>query len=178
MTWEKIKKKILQFKISKAPGPDGLHPRLLKELAQQISQPLETIFQLSLKEGKVPTDWEQGEITAIHKKGSRRTAGNYRPVSPTCILCKIMESLLRETIIDHMCENSLFSKYQYGFINRRSTTLQLLFVIDEWTEILDPLRGHNRCSLSRLWRPSTRFPARACCINFRHMASAAIWTTG
>ena len=137
ITWEKIKKKILQLKISKAPGPDGLHPRLLKELAQQISQPLETIFQLSLKEGKVPTDWKQGEITAIHKKGSRRTAGNYRPVSLTCILCKIMESLVREPIIDHMCENSLFSKYQYGFINRRSTTLQLLFVLDEWREILD-----------------------------------------
>ena len=48
-----------------------------------------------------------------------------------------MESLVRETIIDHMRENSLFSKYQYGFINRRSTTLQLLFVLDEWTEILD-----------------------------------------
>ena len=118
------KKKILHLKISKAPGPDGLHPRLLKELAQHISQPLETIIQLSLREGKVPTDWKQGEITAIHKKGSRWTAGNYRPVSPTCILCKIMESLVRETITDHMHENSLFSKYQYGFINRRSTTLQ------------------------------------------------------
>ena len=137
ITREEIKKKILQLKISKTPGPDGLHPRLLKEMAQQISQSLETIFQLSLKDGKVPTDWKQGEFTAIHKKGSRRTAGNYRPVSLTCLLCKIMESLVRETIIDHMRENSLFSKYQYGFINRRSTTLQLLFVLDEWTEILD-----------------------------------------
>ena len=48
-----------------------------------------------------------------------------------------MESLIRETIIDHMRSNKLFSKYQYGFINRRSTTLQLLYVLDEWTEILD-----------------------------------------
>ena len=134
---ERIKKKILQLKVSKAPGPDGLHPRLLKELAQQLATPLEVIFQLSLSQGKVRSDWTKGEITAIHKKGSRRSAGNYRPVSLTCITCKIMESLIRETIIDHMRNNKLFSKYQYGFINRRSTTLQLLYVLDEWTEILD-----------------------------------------
>ena len=134
---EKIKKKLLELKISKAPGPDGLHPRLLKELAAQLSEPLESIFQLSLKQGKVPNDWRKGEITAIHKKGNRRTAGNYRPVSLTCILCKIMEALVREDIITHMRDNKLFSKYQYGFINKRSTTLQLLYVLDEWTEILD-----------------------------------------
>ena len=134
---EKIKKKLLELNISKAPGPDGLHPRLLKELAAQLSEPLESIFQLSLKQGKVPNDWRKGEITAIHKKGNRRTAGNYRPVSLTCILCKIMEALVREDIITHMRDNKLFSKYQYCFINKRSTTLQLLYVLDEWTEILD-----------------------------------------
>ena len=108
---ERIKKKILQLKVSKAPGPDGLHPRLLKELAQQLATPLEVIFQLSHSQGKVPSDWTKGEITAIHKKGSRRSVGNYRPVSLTCIICKIMESLIRETIIDHMRSNKLFGKY-------------------------------------------------------------------
>ena len=48
-----------------------------------------------------------------------------------------MEALVREDIITHMRENKLFSKYQYGFINKRSTTLQLLYVLDEWIEILD-----------------------------------------
>ena len=47
------------------------------------------------------------------------------------------EALVRKDIITHMRENKLFSKYQYGFINKRSTTLQLLYVLDEWTEILD-----------------------------------------
>ena len=54
-TREKRQKKILQLKIFKATVPVGLHPRLLKELAQQISQKSETIFILSLKEGKAPT---------------------------------------------------------------------------------------------------------------------------
>ena len=48
-----------------------------------------------------------------------------------------MESLIREEIIQHMRDNKLFSTFQYGFIDRRSTTLQLLYVLDEWTEILD-----------------------------------------
>ena len=52
---KRIKKSILQLKVSKAPGPDGLHPRLLKELAQQLARPFE-VFQLSLRQGKVPSD--------------------------------------------------------------------------------------------------------------------------
>ena len=66
-----------------------------------------------------------------------RIAGNYRPVSLTCIICKILETLVREEIIKHMRDNNIFSKDQYGFIDRRSTTLQLLYILDEWTEILD-----------------------------------------
>ena len=123
---ERTNKRILQLNVSKAPGPDGLHPRLLKESSQQLAGPLEVIFQLSIRQGEVPSGWTKEEITAIHKKGSRRLADTYRPVSLTCIICKIIKSLIRETIIDHMRSNRLFSKYQSGFINRRSTIPQLL----------------------------------------------------
>ena len=127
----------MQLKISKAPGPDQLHPRLLKELSEEISPPLETIFNQSLKQGCLPKIWKIGEISAIFKKGNRRVAGNYRPVSLTSTICKTLESIVREKIIQHMRDNNLFSKHQYGFIDRRSTTLQLLYILDEWTEILD-----------------------------------------
>ena len=137
VTKESIKKKLMQLKISKAPGPDHLHPRLLKELNEEISLPLEKIFNQSLKQGYLPKIWKVGEISAIFKKGNRRIAGNYRPVSLTSIVCKILETLVREKIIQHMRENNLFSKHQYGFIDRRSTTLQLLYILDEWTKILD-----------------------------------------
>ena len=86
---------------------------------------------------KGPKRLEKGRNHGHLEERNRRTAGNYRPVSLTCILCKIMEALVREDIITHMRENKLFSKYQYGFINKRSTTLQLLYVLDEWTAILD-----------------------------------------
>ena len=127
----------MQLKISKAPGPDQLHPRLLKELSEEISLPLEIIFNQSLKQGCLPKIWKVGEISAIFKKGNRRVAGNYRPVSLTSIICKTLKSIVRENIIQHMRDNNLFSKHQYGFIGRRSTTLQLFYILDEWTEILD-----------------------------------------
>ena len=48
-----------------------------------------------------------------------------------------MEKLVRNQIVEHMKRNELFSKKQFGFVSGRSTTLQLLLVLDQWTEILD-----------------------------------------
>ena len=76
-------------------------------------------------------------ITAIFKKGNKKVARNYRPVSLTSIVCKLMETLVRGEKIEHMNRNKLFSKKQFGFTSGRSTVLQLLQVLDKWTEILD-----------------------------------------
>jgi hypothetical protein len=122
---------------SKSPGPDEVHPRELKELSSTISKPLTRIFNASLKYGKVPKTWKKGNITALFKKGDKQQPGNYRPVSLTCILCKLLEKLIRKEIMAHMNINNLLSDKQFGFLAGRSTTLQLLKVMDEWTDILD-----------------------------------------
>ena len=62
---------------------------------------------------------------------------NYRPVSLTSIVCKLLESLGKEEIISQMRSNTFFSPYQHGFLDKRSTSLQLLYVLDKWTEIID-----------------------------------------
>jgi hypothetical protein len=85
----------------------------------------------------VPDSWKEGNITALFKKGDKSNPGNYRPVSLTSVICKLMEKLVRVIIVNHMIKNELFSNKQFGFISGRSTTLQLLRVMDEWTEILD-----------------------------------------
>ena len=95
------------------------------------------MFNLSLQCSKMPEEWKIGEIPAIFKKGNQRSPMNYRPVSLTSIVYKLLESLVREEMISHMRSNKLFSPYQYGFIDKRSTTLQLLYVVDKWTEIID-----------------------------------------
>jgi limonene-1,2-epoxide hydrolase len=75
--------------------------------------------------------YKEGNITALFKKGDKTEPGNYRPVSLTSVICKTMEKLVRETIVKHMSANKLFSNKQFGFISGRSTTLQLLKVMDE-----------------------------------------------
>ena len=74
--------KFLQtLKIDKSPGPDSLHPRLLKELSESIVNTLCTIFNQSLNNRKVPKQWKNALISAIFKKRNKSQAKNYRPVT-------------------------------------------------------------------------------------------------
>ena len=118
-------------------GPDGIHPRFLRELSNELCVPLARLYNMSLEKGELPTEWKKGRISAIFKKGSRKKAGNYRPVSLTSIVCKCMEHCIRDHIDGHMRRNNLYSSQQYGFIKGRSTVLQLLQVMNAWTETLD-----------------------------------------
>ena len=126
VTEETILKRLRELNISKSPGPDNIHPRILHDLSEALCIPTTIIFNTSLATKTIPDDWKDGCITAIFKKGSRKHASNYRPVSLTCILCKLLESFVRDHIVSHMTKNGLFSNRQYGFLSGRSTTLQLL----------------------------------------------------
>ena len=55
---DRIRKKILSSNIAKSPGPERVHPRLLKELAEIILEPLEKMFNLSLQSSKMPEEWK------------------------------------------------------------------------------------------------------------------------
>ncbi len=123
---------------NKTPGIDQIYPRILKELASELKKPMCMLFKKSLESGKIPKVWKKARISAIYKnKGNRKVAGNYRPVSLTSIVCKIFEKMIREDIINHFTMNGLFSKKQYGFLGGRSTSLQLLTVLDIWTQAIE-----------------------------------------
>src|SRR5664279_4398204 len=126
-----------KVKIDKSPGLDGIHPRVLKECAEQLAGPLTTLFRNTLHEGNIPQDWREASVTPIYKKGSKSNASNYRPISLTSIICKLMEKLIRNALLRHMIENELLSNYQHGFVQGRSCMTQLLQVLDKWTDILD-----------------------------------------
>ena len=137
ITESKISKVLRKLKPDKSPGPDGLHPRYFKELADCINIPLCILFNFSLSNGVLPQAWKKARVSAIYKKENKKVASNYRPVSLTSIICKVMETLIRDHIVEHMKINNLFSNKQYGFISGRSTSLQLLTVLDIWTEALE-----------------------------------------
>ncbi|MEW8545255.1 MAG: reverse transcriptase family protein [Candidatus Thiodiazotropha sp.] len=137
ITEEKVCKVINALKIDKSQGPDRLHPRLLKEIGPYITGVLKQIFRKSLDEGVLPEDWKLANVTAIFKSGDRKRPENYRPISLTSVVCKLMEKLIRNEIVSHMETRNLFSKFQHGFIAGKSCTTQLLEFMEEITEALD-----------------------------------------
>ena len=115
-----VLEKLRDLNPGKIPGPDGWHPYFLKNIADIISLPLSGIFQRSSNAGFVPSQWLKACITAIRKKGAKNSFENYRPVSITSIICKLMESIVKNKIISHMERNNLFSRKQHGFVPLRT----------------------------------------------------------
>ena len=137
ITREHVYSKLGQLKLDKSPGVDLIHPRVLYETREAIAYPLFLIYNKTLQSGKLPSDWKLAEVTAIYKKGPKSDTGNYRPVSLTSVCCKIFESFIRDDVMNYLLENNLLSAKQYGFIKGRSTMLQLLQMMDKWTECLE-----------------------------------------
>ena len=81
---------IKKMKNNKSPGVEGIPPKLLNEIVEQISRPLAKVFNMSLEEGIVPSEWKKANITPLFKKGSRIKPENYRPVSLTSVVCKLL----------------------------------------------------------------------------------------
>ena len=122
---------------AKSQGSDNIHPKFIAETAESIVEPLLLIFRQSLDEGKLPSEWKTANVSALHKKGPKTDPSNYRPISLTSVVCKIFEKVIRNTIMDHMESNDLFSQHQHGFRKGRSCITQLIEVLDKWTEELD-----------------------------------------
>jgi len=68
ITDEKVYSKLCKLSIDKSPGPDLIHPRILKELSLPLCKPLAHLFNLSLLNSKLPEDWRESNVTTIHKK--------------------------------------------------------------------------------------------------------------
>ena len=79
------------MKENNSPGVDGLSPKILKETVEQISKPLAHV---SLQEGILPLEWKEANIIPLFKKGSRNKSVNYRPVSLTSVICKLLETII------------------------------------------------------------------------------------
>ncbi|CAM5102818.1 unnamed protein product [Natator depressus] len=118
-------------------GPDALHPRVLKELADVIAAPLAITFENSWRSGEVPDDWEKATVVPIFKKGKKEDPGNYRSVSLTSVPGKIMEQVLKESILKHLEERKVIRNSQHGFTKGNSCLTNPIAFYDEITGSVD-----------------------------------------
>jgi hypothetical protein len=139
-TAEKVKKKLQALKPNSAPGPDKISPRFLKNNAEAMAPALAIIFNKSMEEGSVPCDWKLANVTPIFKKGKKGDPGNYRPVSLTSVPCRVMESCMRDDVVDHLVRNALIKDSQHGFMRNKSCTTNLLEFLETVTAAND--NGH------------------------------------
>ena len=137
VTPELVAKKIKAMKDNKSPGVDGIPPKLLMETVEQISIPLARVFNLSLKEGVVPFEWKEANIIPLFKKGSRNKSENYRPVSLTSVICKLLERLIKDHMVDFLVKHKLLNSSQHGFHKARSCLTNMLCFLEEITKWID-----------------------------------------
>ena len=100
-----VKKQLTGLKASKASGPDNLPPRILSALADELAPVLTFIFQQSYDTNRLPDDWSTALVTPVHKKAEKTNPANYRPISLTCICCKVMEHIVLSHINKHLSSN-------------------------------------------------------------------------
>lgn len=141
ITEEIVLEKLNKVNVNKSQGPDQIHAKILFELRNEIVKPLTKLFKLSLDSGVVPQDWRDANVAPLHKKGSREKPENYRPVSLTCIIGKILESIIKDSIVLHLERHNLIRNSQHGFTSGRSCLTNLLDFFEVVTKEIDD--GHS-----------------------------------
>ncbi|BHF63568.1 hypothetical protein SprV_0200656200 [Sparganum proliferum] len=111
--------------------------KYLKELANELSKPLAHIFRSSFKLERLPSEWKTANIFPIDRGGARINANNYRPVSLTCICCKIMGAIIKKATMKFLEQNHLLSDLQHDFSQNRSCFSSLLLSTEQRTRALD-----------------------------------------
>ena len=124
--------------VSRSSGPDKLPRSLLQSLAKQLTPVVHFIFTQSLCTGELPTEWTKANVAPILKKGSKLQAVNYRPVSLTCISCKLFEHIICKHILAHLENHKILTDLQHGFRSGRSCGTLLV------TTFQDLAQMHNK----------------------------------
>ena len=132
-----VLKRLKQLKVNKAPGVDNIVPKVLIETADYICQPLSAICNKSITTGIAPKEWTQANVSVIFKKGAKNQPCNYRPISLTSHVCKILESEIKDGIVEHVIKFKLIKESQHGFVKNKSCLTNLLEYLTSVSEYVD-----------------------------------------
>ena len=128
-----VKDAISLLKPNKAPGPELITPKLLKEDVNQLLAPLSFLFNLSLNSLQFPDSWKEANVIAVHKR-TVALPSNYRPISLLCYLGKPMGRCMHKHIYNYLKQNHVISPYQSGFQSGDSTKNQLVYLNNKFLQ--------------------------------------------
>ena len=144
ITEEKVSLVIGNLREQAAMGPDEIPPIIIKELGKELTKPLTILFKASIEQGKIPDEWRTAIVSPIYKgKGKKSEAGNYRPVSLTCVIGKMMERIVKEQLTMYLEGNNLLTDAQHGFRNGRSPQTNLIEFQNKTTKWMDSGRSFD-----------------------------------
>ena len=100
--------------------------RVIREGAENLSEALDFIFKESLRTSELPEDWSMANVTPVFKKGCRDDIENYRGVSLTSIICRLLERIMKDSILKCLGEYNIIGNTQHGFLRNKSCLTNLL----------------------------------------------------
>ena len=127
VTPEVVASKINNMKENKSTGVDGIAPKILKKTVEKMCTPLAHVFNMSLQEGIITLEWKEANIIPLFQKVSRNKSVNYRPVCLTSVICKVLETIIRDHMMDFLIKHKLINPSQHGFLKAKSCLTNLLF---------------------------------------------------
>ena len=128
---------IIAYANSEGSGEPAHSRSLARTSAARSYKQFAHLFQQSIDTGENPKEWSLANICPLFKKSDRSLACNYRPVSLTCVPCKLLEHIVCSNIMAHLDEYKLLSDRQHAFRKGHSCETQLTTVINDWAKILD-----------------------------------------
>ena len=141
-----IENLINKLDIRKAYGPDNISSMVLKMFTNNVPSFLDCVVKLltiSIETSCLPLVWKKAIVSPIFKGGDRSDVNNYRPISLTCILCKLLEHVICSRMWCHINDYGIIKENQHGFRKSLNTTTQLLHVTHRAAEALDRKRDYH-----------------------------------
>ena len=135
---KQVTEKIGSIQVKKSAGPDNVNPKLLKLAGNVIVPSLTRLYQHSLEDETVFSQWKSARVTPIHKGDDEIDPANYRPISLLSIPSKILESVVNDALVTHVfASNDLASDRQWAFRKGFSTELLLTQLTELWRKEVD-----------------------------------------
>lgn len=134
---------LLNLDTKKSSGPDNIPNMFLYRYAEMLAPYLCIIYNYSLSTCTIPNEWKLAKIIPVHKGGSKADVTNFRPISLTCTVCKLLEHIILKHITTYLENETILSPHQHGFRKGLSTVTQLMELAHDISKSIDQQKQVN-----------------------------------